>query len=81
MVRDVIESFLYPETLSYHNFMLWAFGEDYKCLNFNTDDPVLAWNKLHKNYVSLSSTGNPEENLNKMITLWKKHENQPIGSP
>ncbi len=77
MVRDIIESFLYPDSVPYGDFMLWAFGEDYKNINFNSVDPICAWNKLHKDKLSLSLNRNPEKNLKKMIEVWRKNETQP----
>ena len=79
--RDIIESILYPENIKSEDFACWAFGEKYKTINFNSEEPVLAWNELHGDILKLYSYGSPEKDLKKMIDIWRKeNENQSVRS-
>ena len=55
-----------------YKFSLWAFGENYneEMLNKIPD----RWNKLHGKDLMITSDGNVEKDLLKMIEIWEKQK-------
>lgn len=66
--RDIVEHYLTEEEAEH--FAEWAIGKDFREKE-RRQWPEF-WNVLHGNELKLEESGYPEEDIPKMIELWKK---------
>jgi hypothetical protein len=69
-IRDLIE--LYLSEKEAEEFAEWAFGEDFRRFDINYKAHI-RWNLRHRELI-LKESGSPQDDIPKMIELWKKSE-------
>ncbi len=54
---------------SFDEFIIWSLGEDW--LDCSLSYIPRKWNQLHSELFEMQDDGNPWEDLNKMMSLWR----------
>lgn len=68
-VRDLITMRVGKERAE--EFAEWAWGKDFKTMNFSTD-AVRKWNKRHGKKLRIDPANEVVDDLSKMIDLWEE---------
>lgn len=76
-VRWVIELLLDSDPKKVEEFAKFAWGEDYKEMNF-PKEAVPRWNERHSDKLELHMSGNPLQDIKKMIKIWEIHQEKEI---
>ncbi len=75
-LKSLVEYFI-DDGNEVEEFALWAFGKTYKqevgLINF-----MKLWNQFHSDIFELNSSGQPKQDMKKMVELWKKHKEVDI---
>jgi hypothetical protein len=69
--RTIIENILQDDE-QVEKFGKWAWGDNLNEINFMSDETVKVWNDLHSDKLKLESYGIPQEDIPKMIELWRQ---------
>lgn len=68
-IKDLIRPFCNEEESE--RFAEWAFGSDFKLID-GLIQFLNAWNELHGKKLFLCEDGSPQEDMEKMITMWRE---------
>jgi len=68
-IKDLIRQFCTDEEVEI--FAEWAFGDDFKLI-VGSIRFLNAWNELHGSKLFLHDDGSPQEDMEKMIALWRE---------
>lgn len=68
-LRDLIESYL-PDDAEV--FAAWAFGDDFATIPLHTFWE--RWNERHSDKLTLAGSGSPQDDVPRLIELWKNKE-------
>lgn len=75
-IRDIIEHYLNPEDSE--KFANWVLDDELNVPKDVMDAIFTKWIEKHSELLLLDPTGNPTEDIPKMIEIWKQfNENKP----
>lgn len=68
--KDILEKHLTSDEID--KFGIWAFGENLHQINGSINF-MNAWNELHSEDLLLKYDSKPDDDIPKMIDIWRKH--------